>query len=108
MRPTLAEEQWAEPVAQDDGACGITYAVAMKAVIAAEARKRLDRLLDEIAVTREPVLITGRRGTAVLVSEEYWRALETTLYLLSIPRMAGSIRDGLKTPIEECVEELEW
>lgn len=80
----------------------------MRAITATEARKLLDRLLDEIAVTREPVLITGGRAIAVLVSEEDWRALEETLYLLSTPQMAGSIREGMKTPVEKCVEELEW
>lgn len=80
----------------------------MRAITTTEARKHLDRLLEAIAVTRKPVLITGGRATAVLVSEEDWRALEETLYLLSIPQMAESIREGMKTPVEECVEELEW
>jgi antitoxin YefM len=80
----------------------------MKAVTATEARKSLGRLLEEIAVTGEPVLITSKRATAVLVSQEDWRAREATLYLLSIPQMAESIRDGMKTPIDECVEEQDW
>lgn len=80
----------------------------MKSVTATEARKSLYRLLDEVAVTSQPVQITGRRASAVLVSEEDWRALEETVYLMSIPGMAESIREGMKTPIEECVEELDW
>lgn len=80
----------------------------MKSVTATEARKSLYRLLDEVAVTSQPVQITGRRTSAVLVSEEDWRALEETVYLMSIPGMAESIREGMKTPLEECVEELDW
>jgi prevent-host-death family protein len=80
----------------------------MKSVTATEARKNLYRLLDEVAVTSQPVQITGRRASAVLVSEEDWCALEETVYLMSIPGMAESIREGMKTPIEECVEELDW
>lgn len=80
----------------------------MKSVTATEARKSLYRLLDEVAVTSQPVQITGRRASAVLVSEEDWRALEETVYLTSIPGMAESIREGMQTPIEECVEELDW
>lgn len=80
----------------------------MKSVTATEARKSLYRLLDEVAVTSQPVQITGRRTSAVLVSEEDWRALEETVYLMSIPGMAESIREGVKTPIEDCVEELDW
>jgi prevent-host-death family protein len=80
----------------------------MKAISATEARKRLYKLLDEVAVTSEPVQITGRRANAVLVSEADWRALEETVYLSSIPGMADSIRKGMATPVEECVEELDW
>lgn len=80
----------------------------MKSVTATEARKSLYRLLDEVAVTSQPVQITGRRASAVLVSEEDWRALAETVHLMSIPGMAQSIREGMATPLEECVEELDW
>lgn len=80
----------------------------MKTISATEARKNLYRLLDEVAVTSEPVQITGKRVRAVLVSEQDWRALEETVYLTSIPGMAESIRTGMETPLEECVEELNW
>jgi prevent-host-death family protein len=85
-----------------------TYARAMKTLTATEARKRLYKLLDEVAVTSEPVQITGRRSNAVLVSERDWRALEETVYLTSIPGMAESIREGLATELDDCVEELDW
>jgi PHD/YefM family antitoxin component YafN of YafNO toxin-antitoxin module len=55
-----------------------------------------------------PVLITGKRANAVLVSEADWRAIEETIYLLSIPDMRESIIEGLNTPLEECDEEIEW
>ena len=80
----------------------------MKTVTATEARKRLYRLIDEVAVSSESVQITGRRSNAVLVSEDDWRALKETVYLMSIPDMADSIREGMQTPLEECVEELDW
>ena len=80
----------------------------MKILSATEARKSLYRLLDEVTVTSEPVQITGKRGSAVLVSENDWRAIEETIHLMSIPGMAESIRKGMETPLEECVEELDW
>jgi prevent-host-death family protein len=80
----------------------------MKTVTATKARENLYRLMDEVAVTSEPVQITGRRAGAVLLSETDWRAIQETLYLLSIPGMRESIRKGLKTPLSECVEELNW
>lgn len=80
----------------------------MKTITATKARENLYRLMDEVAVTSEPVQITGRRAGAVLLSETDWRAIQETLYLLSIPGMRASIQKGLKTPLSECVEELNW
>jgi len=75
---------------------------------ATEARKRLYRLIDELAESHEPVHITGKRASAVLLSEEDWRSVQETLHLLSVPGMRESIRKGLQTPIEKCSEEPGW
>jgi PHD/YefM family antitoxin component YafN of YafNO toxin-antitoxin module len=80
----------------------------MKTISATAAREALYRLIDEVAESSEPVQIAGRRANAVLVSEDDWRAIQETLYLLSIPGMRESIREGLDTPIEECDEDPGW
>ncbi len=80
----------------------------MPSINATEARSRLYKLLDEIAESHEPILITGKRANAVLIAENDWRSIQETLYLLSIPGMRESIREGLKTPIEECSDKLDW
>lgn len=80
----------------------------MNTLTATEARARFYRLIDEAAASHEPIVITGKRANAVLISEEDWRAIQETLYLLSVPGMRDSIREGLATPIEECSEELDW
>jgi antitoxin YefM len=80
----------------------------MKTVTASEARSNLYKLIDETAVTSEPVQITGKRANAVLVSMDDWRAIEETLHLVSIPGMRATIRKGLKTPVHECLESLDW
>ncbi len=80
----------------------------MKTITATKARENLYRLLDEVSVTSEPVQISGRRANAVLVSEADWRALQETVYLMSIPGLAESIREGMDTPLDECVEKLDW
>ena len=80
----------------------------MSTLTATEARKRLYTLVDDVAESHDPIQIVGKRNSAVLVSEEDWRAIQETLYLSSIPKMRGSIREGLKTPVEECEEELDW
>jgi prevent-host-death family protein len=77
-------------------------------ISASEARARLYGLLDEAAESGEPIQITGRRNNAVLVSEQDWRAIQETLYLLSIPGMRESIRKGLKTPVKKCSTDPGW
>jgi antitoxin YefM len=82
--------------------------MAMATLTATEARKRLYTLLDDVADSHDPIQIVGKRNSAVLVSEEDWRAVQETLHLSSIPGMRESIREGLKTSVEECEEELDW
>ena len=80
----------------------------MPTLSATEARTKLYRLIDQTSASHEPILITGKRGNAVLVSEDDWRSIQETLYLLNIPGMRESIREGLATPLDECREELDW
>jgi len=80
----------------------------MTTITATEARKQLYTLLDSVAESHTPVQIAGKRNSAVLVSEDDWRAVQETLYLTSIPGMRNSIRKGLKTPVDKCDKELDW
>jgi antitoxin YefM len=80
----------------------------MTTISASEARTRLYGLLDEAAESGEPIQITGRRHNAVLVSEADWRAIQETLYLLSVPGMRASIRKGLNTSVRKCASEPGW
>ena len=80
----------------------------MPTIKATDARTNLYRLIDKASTSHEPIVITGKRSNAVLISESDWRSIQETLFLLSIPDMRESIQDGLKTPIEECTEEIDW
>ena len=80
----------------------------MTTLTATEARTKLYRLLDDISESHNPVHITGKRHSGVLISEEDWNSIQETLNLLSIPKMRESIIKGLNTPIDKCSEELEW
>lgn len=80
----------------------------MTTLNATEARSKLYKLIDETASTHEPILITGKRANAVLLSESDWKAINETLYLLSIPGMRESIKDGMAEKISESSKELDW
>ncbi|WP_094555237.1 type II toxin-antitoxin system Phd/YefM family antitoxin [Synechococcus sp. 1G10] len=80
----------------------------MSSLSATEARKRLYALIDEVGQSHEPIQITGKRGNAVLLSEEDWRAIQETLHLVSIPGMRESILDGMATPSTELSSQPGW
>ncbi|WOD08292.1 type II toxin-antitoxin system Phd/YefM family antitoxin [Marinomonas sp. GJ51-6] len=80
----------------------------MAGITATEARGNLYRLIDETAESHEPIRISGKRNNAVLISEEDWSAIQETLYLLSVPNMRESIREGMDAPVSECDGELDW
>jgi antitoxin YefM len=80
----------------------------MSTLNATEARSKLYALIDEAQETHKPILITGKRGNAVLLAEEDWNAISETLYLVSIPGMRESIHKGLVTDLTETDQTLDW
>lgn len=80
----------------------------MTTVNVTEAQANLYKLIDDASVSHEPVIITGKRGNAVLLAEEEWNAINETLYLLSAPGMRESIIDGMQESLDETSTELEW
>ena len=80
----------------------------MKCISDKEAQVVLPSLMEQAALSHEPVQINGPATSAVLIAEEDWRSIEETLYLLSISGMRESIREGMNTPSEEFSSELPW
>lgn len=75
---------------------------------ATEARSKLYALIDETTETHQPIIITGKRGNAVLLAEDDWNAINETLHLLSIPGMRESIQEGMAASLDDCDEKLDW
>lgn len=79
-----------------------------KVMSATKARADIFNLIDETAISHEPVVITSKRYNVVMVAQEDWNAIQETLHLLSIPNMRESIIEGMNTHVEECSGDLEW
>jgi len=78
----------------------------MNAISVTKARENIYQLLIDVNDNCQPITITNNKGrNAVLIGEEDWRAIEETLFLMSVPGMAESILEGGKTPLEECLTE---
>ena len=80
----------------------------MTTISVTDARSKLYKLMDQAREESEPILITGKRGNAVLVSEDDWRAIQETLYLVSIPGIRESILEGMAEPVDDLSEEPGW
>lgn len=80
----------------------------MKCFNATQARKEIYHLIDQVNEEHQPVQINGKRGNAILISEEDWSSINETLHLLTIPDMKASIQEGMNTPLEECSKEPNW
>ncbi len=80
----------------------------MHALTASEARANLYRIIDETAASHEPIIISGKRASAVLLSAEDWSAIQETLYLLAVPGMRESIKTGMAEPLAKSAKALKW
>ena len=74
----------------------LRFVFCMQMISSADARERLDSLLDEVVREREPIAITRTgEGSVVLLPAEEFAAMEETLYLLSTSANAERIRQGV-------------
>jgi antitoxin YefM len=80
----------------------------MNTLTASEARANLYRLIDEAAESHQPIVIAGKRSSAVLVSAEDWSSIQETLYLLAVPGMRESIKAGMAEPLNKSAKALNW
>jgi antitoxin YefM len=80
----------------------------MQTLTATEARTNLYRLIDQTAESHQPIAISGKRSSAILISSDDWESIQETLYLLSVPGMRESIKAGMSESIDSCSKELDW
>ena len=80
----------------------------MTTLTASEARASLYRLIDQTTESHQPILLAGKRNSAVLVAAEDWQAIQETLYLLAVPGMRESIKKGMAEPLTKSAKEPGW
>ena len=80
----------------------------MTVLTATNARANLYRLIDQAAESHQPIMIAGKKSSAVLVSSEDWSAIQETLHLLSIPGMRASIVRAMAEPLSKSAKAVKW
>lgn len=73
-----------------------------------EAQSNFQKIIDEVSESHRPAIVTSHNSNVVILAEEDWASIQETLYLLSVPGMRESIKEGLETPIDECSKALDW
>lgn len=82
--------------------------VMTKVMTVSQVRANIYNVMDETALTHEPILITGKRNNVVMLSQEDWNAIEETLFLNSVPNLANSIKESMNENDSEFSEDIEW
>ncbi len=67
--------------------------------------KDVQELLNNTIKYNEPLNITTQNGNAVILSETDYNNLMETIYISSMPKLKKDIIEGLKEPIDDCIEE---
>ncbi len=80
----------------------------MHTLTASEARANLYRLIDQTVESHKPIVISGKRSSAVLLSADDWSAIQETLHLLSVPGMRESIKESMAEPLSKSGKTLKW
>ena len=73
-------------------------------------RKNIYELLEQTIKYNEPINISTKNVNAIVLSEEDYKSLMETLYISSVPNLKETIIDGMREPLEECIDEdeVEW
>jgi PHD/YefM family antitoxin component YafN of YafNO toxin-antitoxin module len=79
----------------------------MESMTVSNARENIYSLIGNVVKTGAPMSITSKKGNVVVVSEEEWRSIEETFYLMSHKATCEAIKEGLNTPASECVKDID-
>jgi len=79
----------------------------MLTMTATAVKENFDEVMNNIQAEDEPIFVIGNEKVMVMVSEEYWRGFEETMYLCRDPELMKDIIEGINTPVSECIPESE-
>ena len=73
-------------------------------------RNDIFRMMEQVIRYNDPIGVTTKDGSCVVMSEEEYNGIMETLYLYSVPGLAEEIIEARNTPIEERIpaSEVEW
>jgi prevent-host-death family protein len=83
--------------------------VMMHTISVTQARKDIFKILsDVVEQNADPIIITSKGGSGVLVSLDEWNGIVETLWIMSNSTLRKEISEGIREPLEECSDALPW
>ena len=79
----------------------------MTTVNITNARQELFKLAQSCIKFNDIITVSTKDGNIIMLSEQEYKNILESLYLASIPGMYESIKEGVETPLSECVE-IQW
>ena len=74
-------------------------------------RKNLFSSLENVIEFNEPIIVNTKNGNAVIISEEDYKSMQETIYLISQPGLVEKIKEGEKedpSSMKEYNPDEEW
>ena len=59
----------------------------------------LNKLIDQVTKSHQPIIIAGENVNAILISQDHWNGIQETLHLIKIPSMHRSIKQAMAEPL---------
>ena len=80
----------------------------MTSLNATNARKNFYSIISDVSNSHNPVHVSSKKGSVVMISEDDWNSISETLHLNSIPGMTESIKKGMSESLSKCSKKLSW
>lgn len=80
----------------------------MTSLNATNARKKFYSIISDVSHSHNPVHVSSKKGSVVMISEDDWNSISETLHLNSIPGMTKSIKKGMAESLSKCSKKLRW
>ena len=68
----------------------------------------LNKLIDQVTKSHQPIIITGGSVNAILISQDHWNGIQETLHLIKTPGMHESIKQAMTEPLAKSKRVLKF
>jgi PHD/YefM family antitoxin component YafN of YafNO toxin-antitoxin module len=85
-------------------------AIAMTTINITGLRKNIFGTFEQAIKWGDPVNVITKDGNAMIISEDDYYGLMETLAIEAVPGLGDAIKEGMRTPVDDCIpeDEVSW